>query len=287
MENQIDQELLRKVQLIQLDMLIEFDRICKANNLKYQLFAGSLLGAIRHNGFIPWDDDVDVAMLRSDYEKFLDICNDYLSPDYFLQTYETDPNYHRQFARLRKNNTKYLQQGYKDLDIHHGIFIDIFPMDNVKPFSFVGRIHLWLCHFLVYGVTYSMNKSRCYSAKNPLIKYIRLLLHYFTKLFPKRFLFKLADSILCMFNNQETGYVGCLTDSDSIEKYYNFIVKKDTFYDLIEWEFEGHKFPIPREYDYVLTNNYGDYMTPPPPEKQKPHHGIIEIILDTTSKNMS
>lgn len=67
MENQIDQELLRKVQLIQLDMLIEFDRICKANNLKYQLFAGSLLGAIRHNGFIPWDDDVDVAMLRSDY----------------------------------------------------------------------------------------------------------------------------------------------------------------------------------------------------------------------------
>ena len=81
---------IRDVQMIQLEILLEFDRICRKNNIKYQLFAGTLLGAVRHKGFIPWDDDIDVCLLRDDYEKFLDVCLRDLDPGFFLQTYETD-----------------------------------------------------------------------------------------------------------------------------------------------------------------------------------------------------
>src|SRR5699024_6110897 len=120
----------RKAQMIQLEILKEFDRFCKEHNIKYQLYAGTLLGAIRHKGFIPWDDDIDIAMTRDQYERFLE---KYINNErYFLQNFQTDYNYFRQFSRLRKNNTVFRQEQYSNLDIHHGIFIDIFPLDNVE-----------------------------------------------------------------------------------------------------------------------------------------------------------
>src|SRR5699024_7471673 len=130
---------IKEVQKDQLDILIEFDRICKKNNIKYQLFAGTLLGAIRHKGFIPWDDDIDVCMLREDYEKFLNICNKDMKNEYFLQTYNSDTNYIMQFAKLRKNNTIFLERVTANCDIHHGVYIDIFPLDDVRPNTLMGN----------------------------------------------------------------------------------------------------------------------------------------------------
>ena len=140
---------LRDVQKVQLEILLEFDRICRKHGLKYLLFAGTLLGAVRHKGFIPWDDDIDVCMLRGDYERFLTVCKDELSAELFLQTTDTDREYPLQFAKLRKNNTRFVEKSMSDLKIHHGVFIDIFPLDNVMPHSFIGRfqqISLYVLH---------------------------------------------------------------------------------------------------------------------------------------------
>lgn len=274
---------IKAVQDIQLEILLEFDRICKKNNIKYCLFAGTLLGAIRHNGFIPWDDDVDVCMLREEYEKFLIACKKDLSDGYFLQDYNTDKNYPHQFAKLRKNNTLYVEERLSDLEIHHGIFIDIFPFDNIEPDKLTGKIQRNLLNILRI-INSCRSKALIYSTKNNLKKYLRVCIYYVVKLFPKNIMDKLITKIACIFNDKETELVGELSISTSKDLYNRFSLKKSVFYDTIEWEFEGYKFPVPREYDYVLTKNYGDYMTPPPPEKQKPHHYVIKISFDTTSE---
>src|SRR5690554_4796206 len=92
---------LKAIQSIQVEILLEIDRICKKNDIRYQLFAGTLLGAVRHKGFIPWDDDIDLAMLREDYDKFIQVCKYDLDNKYFLQTYETDPQYTFTFGKVR------------------------------------------------------------------------------------------------------------------------------------------------------------------------------------------
>src|SRR5690606_2891856 len=151
---------------VQLEILIEFDRICKKNNIKYQLFAGTLLGAVRHKGFIPWDDDIDVCLLRKDYNKFIQACKTDLDSRSFLQTYVTDKNCIIQFAKLRKNNTLFLESGISDCKTHHGIFIDIFPLDNVLPNTFCGKMQQKLL-YIIGRINLSRVKKLCLNAKNP------------------------------------------------------------------------------------------------------------------------
>jgi len=126
----IQPNVLRKAQLIMLDMLIEFDAICKKHQLRYWLDSGSLLGAVRHQGFIPWDDDIDLAMPIEDYKRFLEIGKTELSNDIFLQTAQTDPDFKFDYAKLRSNNASIVEFHEKDKSInyHQGVFVDIFPM---------------------------------------------------------------------------------------------------------------------------------------------------------------
>lgn len=275
---------IKKVQEVELEILLEFDRLCKEHGIKYQLCSGTLLGAIRHKGFIPWDDDIDVCMLREEYMKFLDISNENLDKRYFLQTNETDKNYNCQFAKIRKNHTIFMQEIVKETNIHQGIFIDIFPFDNVKINNILGKMQRIVLNFIL-RLNYFRLKQLVYNTSNNIIRYLKLIIHYLMKIIPKSLLDNLTLKIMSVFNGQDTKYVGELSLSLSKNLYDRFTIEKRIFYDTIEWEFEGHKFPVPREYDYVLTKNYGDYMTPPPLEQQKPHHDIIEICFDTTLEN--
>ena len=126
----IDPKELRKAQLIMLDMLVEFDAICQKHNLKYWLDSGTLLGAVRHKGFIPWDDDIDLSMPVEDYRKFKKIANNELSDNIFFQTRDTDPKFKFDYIKLRSNRASIVEfhEEGREVGYHQGIFVDIFPM---------------------------------------------------------------------------------------------------------------------------------------------------------------
>lgn len=130
----IDPETLRKAQLIMLDTLIEFDAVCKKHDLQYWLDSGTLLGAVRHQGFIPWDDDIDIAMPVEDYCKFLEIAADELSDEIFIQTSQTDVGFKFDYIKLRSNKASIVEFHEKDklVPYHQGVFVDIFPMLTIK-----------------------------------------------------------------------------------------------------------------------------------------------------------
>ena len=130
----IEHQILRKAQLIMLDMLIEFDSICKKHQLQYWLDSGTLLGAVRHQGFIPWDDDIDLSMSIEDYNKLLKIAQSELSSEIFFQTSETDKNFKLDYIKLRSNKASIVEFHEKDKEIkyHQGVFVDIFPMLTIE-----------------------------------------------------------------------------------------------------------------------------------------------------------
>ena len=128
----MERELLRKVQLTQLEIAKEIRRVCEENDIPYFLTCGTLLGAVRHQGFIPWDDDMDVGMLRENYEKFCRIAPEKLKPEYCWQSWYTDPNYALPFGKVRKRGTLYLEAKSHRL-AENGFYVDIFPYDAVSP----------------------------------------------------------------------------------------------------------------------------------------------------------
>lgn len=270
---------IRKIQLTQFEMLIEFDRICRLHNIKYQLFAGTLLGSIRHKGFIPWDDDIDICLIRSEYEKFVQVAPKELSNNYFLQTNQSDPLYYKQHARLRKNNTLMIQKQFMNLDIHQGIWISLFPLDNIKPGTLPGFVQRKVYQLLLITMA-RINDSRSMEAclqRKGLKRQLKLAIHHITKIVPKSMTDQLQYNVANMFNKKDSEFISHITNGVNKKRYYAYKMLRDDFYDVIEGEFEGHNFPIPRNFDKILKRLYGDYLTPPPKNQQKSHHNIIKI----------
>ena len=176
---------IKEVQAVELEILIEFDRICKKNSIPYQLFAGTLLGAIRHKGFIPWDDDIDVCLLRKDYERFLHVSKNDLNDSYYLQTCFSDPASIVQFAKIRKKGTVFRNLSDLDNTYETGIYIDVFPLDNVYPERFLGRLQPWLFAFW-YACTTSSVKKRVERSKNIIVKLARKMIYQLLKVYPKQ-----------------------------------------------------------------------------------------------------
>ena len=274
---------IRETQEVQLEILLAFDRICKTHNISYQLFAGTLIGAIRHKGFIPWDDDVDVCMLRSEYDKFTKIAQSELGDAYFLQNYTTDPAFQSQYSKIRKNHTLYVENLVQDVDMHQGIFIDVFPYDDVEPIRLSGRVQRRLIHRLKI-INYCRVKRVNESEPNLVSRIAKKGTYYLLKAIPKRYLDRLITKVATWSNGKGATEVAELNISTSPSLYQKFKIDKEMFAHSIEWEFEGHYFPVPQAYDAILSKNYGDYLSLPPTHQQEPHHGIVEIAFDTRIK---
>ena len=260
---------LRQLQLTQLEILKTFDSFCKENDLKYSLFFGTLLGAVRHKGFIPWDDDLDVGMPREDYEKFLNLWEkSTYSQKYILQNKNNSPLFTQTFTKIRKDHTTFIEIESEIGCYHNGIFIDVFPFDKAPDGFLKEKLFLWKAmKYLLFSREYVDPKS------NPLIKLIsKIILKSSTG--EKRI--NARNKLL----NQITGYQTC---NDSfhyvhISTFSEMFIKYDkTLFEKITYiNFEEEYFSVVENWDYVLQKLYGDYMQLPPKEKQVlAHHPIV------------
>lgn len=261
-----------KLHAVLLEMLLEVDRICKKNNIKYCLFMGTLLGAIRHNGFIPWDDDLDIAMMREEYEKFKKACKKDLNKSkFFYQDYSTDSHYRWGYARLRRKNSEFVRSGQEFMQMKTGIFLDIFPLDFIPNFV-VFRVFHSFYYFILRKVSYSEVARKT------------------SRMFVTRFVYSLLNKIPIQFlrnkfnklsfksvHPKKTKFVRILFFN--LPQKYKLGYPSKWFEDFGEVKFETGLFPGIKDFDSFLKFQYGDYTNIPPTEKRKYCHPITKFRL--------
>ena len=256
-----DDKTLKKLHDVELEILDEIARICKKHNIKYSLFAGTMLGAVRHAGFIPWDDDIDIGMLRSDYEKFIKIAHEELDSKFYLDCFEYNEDYHLAFAKVKKNGTIFDEEASHHLDNHKGIFVDIFPIDNVYDNIKRSYVNAILIKTIIQTIYV---KKKMYGLKECRHK----ILSGFLMIFSHRFLMKLEKKI-CMSNkNDNSKYVACFL---GVYPFKNEVNLRSDFLPFKDIKFENKKYSIINNTDKYLTGVYGDYMKLPPKEKRINH----------------
>ena len=269
---------IKDVQKVELEILDELDRVCKLKNISYQLAWGTLLGAVRHKGFIPWDYDIDVHMDRNNYERFLQEGVPELKEEYVLQTYFTDPDSVVHFAKIRKKGTVYAEPADSPSVVNNGIWIDIFPLENVKP----GTLSDWFLRLraaLYFGIITSSVKYRIDQCK-PLPK--RLLRYVFAgllKIVPKRIFDEKFQKVIKKYSNCDTGYLALIAWGLNSKIQYKCVIPADKYYDMTELEFCGKMYPAPVNYDYILKTIYGDYMKLPPEKERQPKQEGIRVEI--------
>ncbi len=246
-------------------LLTEFDRVCKRLNIPYMLFAGTLLGAVRHEDFIPWDDDLDVIMLRKDYDRFLreaDACLD--KEGFFLQK-EFSPGWPMFFSKLRLNGTTCLEKYHpKDPASHQGVYMDIFPCDNGAK-SNLGRKSQFLASKVVIAKSLYARGYETDSKKKKLFMAL-------CRLIPRKpFLW------LTKRGRDDAPLVHSFFAAAS--GYAKNVYPRAFFAESTQKRFRRGDFPVPALYDGLLTTLYGDYMTLPPPEKRvcKEHALLVDL----------
>lgn len=250
----------KKIWAIEIDLLLELDRVCNKHDIKYFLIGGTLLGAVRHKGFIPWDDDIDVAMLRKDYERFQEIApNEFKSP-YFLQTPYTDNGYFFSFVKLRNENSTGISIPFRFEDFNQGLLVDIFPIDNCK-LEDVKQNYDKIKNLVLDNSNYMRRSS-------PDLHDIER--HALWSGRPPLSVCEEIQQIARTHENEETEFVN---ESTCVCYPWNkFVWQKKDFDEIVEMEFEGYKFPCPKGYDSILTTLYGDYMEFPPVDKRGTWH---------------
>lgn len=239
---------------IQLAFLLETDRICRKHNIKYFLGGGTLLGAIRHKGFIPWDDDADIMMLREDFDRFCEIAPKELPSNMTFQSYHTDKACFYEFAKVRLDDTFFATDFAKDHHaMHNGIAFDIFCHDNTANSAIGRKIHMAVTLFTRALVFNKWNNRKAENGS----RIQSIVTNFCKKIFPLRFSMWLEVRTLKFFKNKKNAKY--LYDGMG-RNIYNGAFPKEYLDDVAYADFEGYKFPVPKKYDKYLTFLYGDYM---------------------------
>ena len=255
---EISAEELKAVQLGILNTVADY---CKKHNITYYLAYGTLIGAIRHNGFIPWDDDIDIVMPRPDYEKFIRSFNNDFSTIQVVSIH-SDPNYGFPFAKVHDTRTCLNETKYKQ-DIF-GVFIDVFPIDSVK-----SKYQIYIIRLLNKFVH---TKKANYSQRSLSKKIINFIGKIVLLPFSTHNILKTIDSYSQKHSYGSTPYAGSICDTVVGERA---MIDIEVFKEAIQHEFEGKYYNIPIGYDKWLRRIYGDYMQLPPIEKRKTDHVFI------------
>lgn len=276
MIKQYDEATLKKLKTAELNILKDFIKVCEKHNLKYFMCWGTAIGAVRHNGFIPWDDDIDVGMLREDYERFLRIAKKEMSDHYYVSTPKTMKNYASGVIKVQRLGTKFVPEFSKTLKCPMCLHIDIFVFDNAdedskKVEEKVRKVRnlsklLFLCGspypiIPFGGIKGKMAKSICFIA------------HYIFKLFHvsiKR-LYDRMERISKSANYMDTESVICYNCLYPLRSQ----MKLSDLFPLSEVQFEDITVKLPGDYDKYLTNYYGDYMQLPPEDKRVNHAAYL------------
>lgn len=254
---------LKKIQYVEQDLLDYVVKFCEKNNIEYWLDWGTLLGCIRHKGFIPWDDDIDIHMPREDYDKFIELEHNNPDSKYRILSPKYNKDYYYSFAKMVDNDTTLEEIGLRKIkDL--GVYVDIFPLDYVnKRKSLKVRIERFL--FMIRMAPAFMDYNNRVNNKNRVF-FIKIL-----KVLNKIFRFDktgyLADRLAA--RNKKGEYWGLLVEGESKDIY-----DVSDFNESINLVFEGENFSAPVNYNRILRNYYGDYMQLPPVEKQQPHHSF-------------
>ena len=267
------EEQLKKLQQIELENLKVLDDACSKLGIRYFVYGGTLIGAVRHRGFIPWDDDLDVAMLREDYMRFVSQAQSVLPDGYYLQTPYTDKKTPFLYSKLRLKGTTYIEYINHRLDIEKGIYIDIYPIDNIpddnNEYLKAHKKQQKLAKlYVLRQCPYPSVEGK--SAKRRIKNAARFVLSHIVRLVPRSYFVKWADDNMTQYNHMQTKRKGNLFYPEAV----------NVFYDMLPPErgvFEGMTVNLPANWDRHLTDRYGDYMKLPPHEARVGH---IPYILD-------
>ena len=265
----MEKEILDKLQKTELNMMIELDKYLRSNDIKYSLFYGTAIGAIRHKGFIPWDDDIDIIMTREEFEKFNDVWDKHPINGYFLQNILTDEKCGMSHNKIRKKNTVLIAEGDYIEREHNGIWIDIFVLDKC-PDNLLKKIRLMVDAFINIILARGYSGKIYESSINQMLKKIILLI-------PNRIL-----------RNMQKKYNKKIQRYNSLEEKYSYVdlsciqtmtikINPKMLNQYNNILFELQEFMLFSNIDELLHLNYGNYMQLPPLEERKCTHNPIKI----------
>lgn len=253
---------LNEVKRIELNILKYIDNVCKESNLRYSLCGGTLIGAIRHNGFIPWDDDIDIMMPRPDYDQMIEIINGEDNRYYAFN--ETDSNYYYNFSKVVDTNTVLFEKGYTEID-GMGVFVDVFPVDSfpdditLKKAKEIHKIRKLINYYAIERIEFGIN----------IIKWIKN--KYYYHLSRKNSLYDLQEKYLQVVKKEPYGS----TEKVFLTGAYEILpLPLEMFEEYTEVKFEDEWFSSIKHYDEYLTKVFGNYMKLPPKKDQMTIHNI-------------
>ncbi len=264
---------LYEIQKMQNEILKELDRICKKNNIKYFIAQGTLLGAVRHKGFIPWDDDVDVIIPQAELKRLIKVFDGEAGKEYVLKNHRLEKHYPLTWTKMRVNNTISIPKRYKDLPIHWGIGIDLFPMCSLSNNRIIRSAEI---NFFKAGRKMLLMEMTKFEDDLGLIT--RLL--KYVPIWLRHFFVNLSFGIFALHKLEKCEYVYLLCKGGRVMKK-DVIIGEEVFL-----PFEDSTYPAPSCYHEFLSQMFGDYMTPPPIEGRGGHEKRMgEITWDENPTN--
>lgn len=254
---------LKEIQKCELKILEHVDKFCRENDIKYSLTGGTLLGAIRHKGFIPWDDDIDIVMLREDYEKFLNL---YKDSEFVLYNSSKQTDYYYSYSKIIYKKTEMKENNLLPIN-GYGVYLDVFPLDNINNSQLIANAKISLLK-IVRKLHALSNYKSIPSDKSSIEKIFGNIIFPICKMIGFKKFIKVENWIINLFISKESNYVA------NMFSYYGIKEKMPKYYfkEIIECDFEDKRVFILKEYDKFLKSLFNDYFKLPPKDKRITHH---------------